>query len=895
MREEEYRLQFFKDNGFKRFGCGHCGRHYWTLGDVTDNCGEPPCSEYTFIGNSPAKKPLSIHDMRELYLSYFEKKGHTRVNRYPIVARWRDDVFFTQASIYDFQPWVINGVVEPPANPLVISQPCVRFNDIDNVGKTGRHTTMFEMLAHHAFNKKDNFIYFKDKTVELCHSFLTEAMGIEPEKMNYVEEVWGGGGNSGPCLEVIICGAEVATLVFIMYRDEGENKIPLDMQVVDPGYGLERLTWLSQGSPSAYEAVFGPVLQDLKNETKVEVDDRILCEYSRVAGMVNVETEVDMRDIGRKVADRLGITVEELICQTRPLQDLYVICDHAKALMFLLADGIVPSNVKEGYFARLLVRRAMRSLSSMKLSLPLTEIVEKHMKYFRNDFPEVIALKDDIFRLLEIEEEKYRETLKKGKETVQKLERRLKTEGKQWSNEELIHLYDSHGLTPDLVQQFSTFKIDMPDDFYIQVSKRHERREEERVKEVSLPRQMDVTRLGYYDDPGKSEFKARILDHFDDFIVLDRTYFYPEGGGQESDRGTIGDMEVLNVQRVGNVILHKVKRISHGIEKGKEIDCRVDMKRRRHLTVHHTATHVLNGAARKILGNHVWQTGAHKGEDVARLDITHYASLTPEEIEKIEVLANEVVLMNLPVHTSFMERNKAETKYGFRLYQGGAVPGKEIRVVNISEWDVEACGGTQVQSTGEVGLIKLLGSKRIQDGVVRLEFVAGRKALEHFQRHDKTIQALSEIFDTSPERLLDTLTGFRDELKGLRNRLETRKEKELQDLAKNLINSAEKVGGLKVATFVDEQGETDILNLAKLLRLEKGTLFLLASLKKESVDVALSHYGDIEVDCGALMQKISKEVEGSGGGKKDFAQGRGKKKNKIREAFDNLKKELACT
>ncbi|MFN3528270.1 MAG: alanine--tRNA ligase-related protein, partial [Candidatus Altarchaeaceae archaeon] len=178
---------------------------------------------------------------------------HKIINRYPIVARWRDDVFFTQASIYNFQPHVLNGTVEPPANPLAISQPCIRFNDIDNVGKTGRHFTMFEMMAHHAFNKEDKFIYFKDRTVELCNILLTERLGISPEHISYVEEEWEGGGNSGPCFEVIVDGIELATLVFMMYENFNGKKKLMNMQVVDTGYGLERFVWMSQGKENAYE------------------------------------------------------------------------------------------------------------------------------------------------------------------------------------------------------------------------------------------------------------------------------------------------------------------------------------------------------------------------------------------------------------------------------------------------------------------------------------------------------------------------------------------------------------------------------------------------------------------------------------------------------------------
>ncbi|PKP56030.1 MAG: hypothetical protein CVT89_06975 [Candidatus Altiarchaeales archaeon HGW-Altiarchaeales-2] len=209
MDSKEYELEYFRANKFYRKQCPTCKRYFRTQDENTEICGEPPCGEYKFIGNS--------------------------------TARWRDDVFFTQASIYDFQPHVLNGTVEPPANPLTISQTCVRFNDIDNVGKTGRHFTMFEMLAHHVFNKKDKFIYFKDRTVELCNILLTERLGIKPEHITYVEAEWEGGGNAGPCFEVIVDGIELATVVFMMYKDvvQGNGNVQrdlMDMQVVESRY-----------------------------------------------------------------------------------------------------------------------------------------------------------------------------------------------------------------------------------------------------------------------------------------------------------------------------------------------------------------------------------------------------------------------------------------------------------------------------------------------------------------------------------------------------------------------------------------------------------------------------------------------------------------------------------
>ena len=394
MDQSDYELEFFRRNGFQRKQCKSCGKYFWTLGE-SNLCGEAPCVEYTFIGKPLFKERMSVHEMRESFLSFLEANGHTRIARYPITARWRDDVFFTQASIYGFQPWVIQGVVEPPANPLGISQTCVRFNDIDNVGKTGSHFTMFEMMAHHVFNKAGKEIYWKDRTTELCHEFLTRVQGLDPKLVSYSEAWWEGGGNAGPCLEVLLGGVEVATLVFMSYAIENGNQRPMDIQVVDTGYGLERLTWISQGTPSAYEAVFGDVLGDLKKQSGIGVDDKILAEYSKAAGSMKIETASDVRALRADTASRLGMDPEEFMRQIRPFESMYVICDHTRALMFMLSDGVMPSNVRQGYFARLLVRRALREMSQLGIKSRLSEIVARQIDYFAKDFPDLEENRDE--------------------------------------------------------------------------------------------------------------------------------------------------------------------------------------------------------------------------------------------------------------------------------------------------------------------------------------------------------------------------------------------------------------------------------------------------------------------------------------------------------------------
>jgi len=880
MDPSEYQLKYFTDNGFIRKKCPRCGRHFWSMGSW-DTCGEPPCEEYTFIGASPMKESLALHEMREVYLSFFESHGHKRVRRYPIVARWRDDVFFTQASIYNFQPWVINGVVDPPANPLTISQTCVRFNDIDNVGKTGRHLTFFEMCAHHAFNTKDREVYFKERTVELCHELFTKRLGTPPERMRYVEEWWEGGGNSGPCLEVILDGAELATLVFMMYQESSDGRRPLGMRVVDTGYGLERIAWVSQGTPSVYEAVFGPVGEHMKKLAGVTTEGQMMKEYSKVAGMTNAKTTSDIRKIRETTASRIGISYDKLMESVAPLEDVYVICDHSRALSFLLNDGVVPSNVREGYFARLLVRRGLRAIRSLALDLTLAEIVDRQIDFFGPVFPEMIENKDDILQLVQVEEERYRDTLTRGRQLVQRLTKDMKT-GERISNEKLIELYDSHGLNPEIVKEFSTAKVDIPDDFYIRVAAMHERPEQEESIEERLPEDLPATKLLYYEDPETLEFRGKVLAVVNGGVILDRTAFYPEGGGQECDSGTLEGKTVRKIVRSGNIIVHYLEGETPVI--GSKLKGMIDGDRRIQLMRHHTAAHIINGIARKMLGNHVWQAGAHKAMDEARLDITHFENLTPDQRDSLEREANRIVLDDLRVNVQFMPRDEAERLYGFRLYQGGAVPGGTIRVVVVPGLDAEACGGLHCRNTSQVGPIRIQRTRRIQDGIVRIEFCAGMPTIGSMQKDRGCIETLSSRLNVPYETVASEAIVFFEKWKEQKKHIERLTLNQNIQASENLLREAIKIDDLRLVT-TEVKGADDPSAMSKMLTSDSEVVAIVGVVDGKNLRLFVSRSSDVDLDCRTLLTEMMKITGGGGGGKKEFAQGGGGDPSKLLEAF----------
>src|SRR6056297_1520257 len=436
--EEEYRLEYFEDNDFVRKQCSECGDHFWTRDHDRETCGEPPCAEYSFIDDPGFDEEHSLEEMREAFLSFFEEHDHERVDPYPVAAnRWRDDVLLTQASIYDFQPLVTSGETPPPANPLTISQPCIRMQDIDNVGKTGRHTMAFEMMAHHAFNAREDVedpeqyayqgeVYWKDETVEYCDQFF-ESMGADLDEITYIEDPWVGGGNAGPAIEVIYKGAELATLVFMsMEQDEegeyemkdGNRYSPMDTYIVDTGYGLERWTWMSQGTPTVYEAIYPEMISFLKDKAGIDHTDEeaeLVHRASKVAGHMDIDEAEDMEAARDNIADKLDVSTSSLEGLLEPLEDIYAIADHSRTLANMLGDGIVPSNVGTGYLARMVLRRTKRLCDNVGVDAPLDELVD--MQAARLDYTN----RDTVRDIVRTEVERYRETLDRGGRRVRQL------------------------------------------------------------------------------------------------------------------------------------------------------------------------------------------------------------------------------------------------------------------------------------------------------------------------------------------------------------------------------------------------------------------------------------------------------------------------------------------
>ena len=912
---EQYALPFFKDEDYVRKLCPKCGEYFWTQNHEQETCGEATseeCAFYTFINNPPTKRSYNLREMRELFLSFFEKHGHTRIKPYPVVARWRDDIYLTHASIIDFQPYVTEGIAPAPANPLVIVQPCVRLVDISNTGPTfGRHLTIFEMGGHHAFNYPDKEVYWKDQTVRYHHELVTEVLGVKSEEVVYKEDVWVGGGNAGPDVECIIRGLEVATLVFMQYKVVNDEFVKLPIRTVDTGYGIDRYAWLSQGTPSCFHAVYEGLLDKIfKMAGITKIDNDLLSKVAQYSGLVSVDKTANRLEARRRVAELVGMDVNELDNVLVPIENAFAVADHTKCLSFILSEGVVPSNIQEGYLARLLFRRIYRLLRMLGIPERLYDVMNMQIDFWSRDYPYLKPMRNEIMDMLKVEEEKFEDTIKRGEALVKRIATELKAKNTyEIPDETLTELYDSHGLPPEIVKDTAEnegLKIEIPENFYALIANRHMQvlKPKEKQTEVEQSFETETAELPqteglYYKDQYMKEFEAKVLKAINgEYVILDKTCFYPEGGGQPADNGYLffndEKVEVLDAQKAGRVIVHKVKGRAVPRE-GCKIKGVIDWDRRYSLMKSHTATHVVAGAARRVLGQHVWQFGTQKGIESSRLDISHYRRLTAEEVQKIETLANKAVLQNIQVETGWMPRNEAESRYGFRLYQGGAVPGREIRVVKIGGWDIEACAGTHLKSTGEIGFIKIIYTERVQDGVERLAYSVGIPALKAVQRNERLLWKVSEILNAPLEKLDKTAEKLVKELK----EANSEKRKLIKELATResvgyettLTEAIQEINGIKLVKH-DFQGEINVDRMVQtaneLIKRDNAavTIFCATDGKTARI-IVMAGKKAIEkgVDANEIVKEASPVIGGGGGGRPSFAQGGGTRPEKLQEAL----------
>ena len=932
-------IPFFHEQGFVRKICRVTDLWFWTRDSSRETSGDTTEDEYTFIGapiiSGYAQRGKALKDaMRETFLSYFEEHAHSRVAPYPVIARWRDDIHLTIASIADFQPHVTGGISPPPANPLTISQPCIRLTDVAAVGRSGRHLTTFEMMAHHCFNRPEegDVKYWVEECIRFCDDLFTQRLGIDPMEITYVENPWSGGGNAGPAVEVIVGGLELATLVFMNLeeREDGDVEIKgirygeMPLQIIDTGYGLERFCWAAAGTPTIYEAIYPETVEWLQNESDFQsrlaqlgdVDiDALLSELSRLAGILNIDVGTDAESLYNRLSERLRdrgivISVEQLKLVTEPLSSIYAIPDHMHALCNMLGDALVPSNAKAGYLARMLARRVCRMKDELGLKMSLADLGSHHMDV-NLDINRFSQTREGILTILELEERRYHEMLRKGEAAVNTALSKLPKDASSAPDEILFRLAEERGLQPDMVASIAhrlgwanlTIRVGFAADMAERNAQQTKAAAKAKSKTQIVTGEWPATIRSYYTDTAKTEFEATVL-HCEPIdasllnlssevmgvpthvVILDHTLFYPEGGGQLGDIGTLGESQVLDTHVEGDWILHLTDREISGIVQGS-----IHWGRRKQLMDHHTSVHIVGGSARALFGPHIWQAGSSKGERYARLDVTHFQRLTREDLDAIEDHANQLISQNPTVEKMVMERAEADAKFGFELYQGGAPKHKQIRVIKIGDHDVQACGGTHHDQAVEIGEVRIIRSSQVQDGVERLQIVAGETAREHARRQERLLTESADTLGVSVDDLPKTVTRFFEEWKSQQKKIESLEAEIVRLRTSGGGNEAVEKNGIRYV-IMEATGELKQMQnmVGELTRdTSKPTIAVVGSREGGGKLIVALTEGTIAADnhnAVEILNNIASHIGGGGGGRPTFAQGGGSNADGLGSALD---------
>ncbi len=867
-----YYNKTFSEKGFERKSCAQCGKNFWSMDPAKVLCGDAEHEGYSFIKERTSDE--SYVGFWKEFAGFFTRNGHSEVDAYPVVSRWRQDLYFTIASIQDFQR-IEEGRMnfEYQKNPLVVPQICLRFNDIPNVGISGRHLTSFMMAGQHSFNYPKEG-YWKDETIRLNYDFLTKHVGLDPKKMSYVEDVWAMGDFSefGPSIEAFAGGLELVNNVFTEFEHIDGKISELKGKVIDVGWGFERLLWYKTGKQTIYDAVFQNVLEYIYRASGIRPDYNLYSKVAGVSGKIDISEKASHKSVEDELLRLSGVEKKDYESVIKPLQAAYAIADHTRTLLFAISDGALPSNVGGGYNLRVILRRAL-NFTERYGGLDLLRIVEMHAAELKHLYPRIDQNMEVIKDIFDIEKRRY--ATMRG--SANRIVEQLLSKEQKIGIEHLKMLYQSNGITPDFIQNVADEKhlnISIGDDAYSEIIKGDfvDKKKTERANYDTEG--IKKTKKLYYDFEERAN--AKVVRVFKNAVVLDRTPFYPEGGGQEADRGEISGEKVVDVRNIHGVIVHVLSG-ECPFKENDSVECVVEHERRSRLMAHHTATHLISAAARKILGNHAWQEGAGKGPEKAHIDIAHFDSLSEEQVRRIERQANLWILDGISVDVNEMERSKAEQEYGFGIYQGHGVPASVLRVVTIRNLDgelidAEACGGLHVKGREYMlGSIRVISYSKIHDGVNRLEYVAGKACLDYVDALERKIEFVAKAAGID-----------RDKMEGRVPQL----MKELDVYRKRYNEALQHLGGIEAEAILSKEHSKKIVKKVgynRLMLREIATRIANADDKA----IALLYNDEMEVVCisgvksGISAQDFIKEHAGSilkggvfiGGGSSRIAEG----------------------
>ena len=863
-------------------------------------------------------RKLGLNEIREEYLEFFEGKGHLRLKSYPLIPNNDKSLLLINAGMAPLKDY-FTGVKKMSKNRATSSQKCIRTADIDNVGKTQRHGTFFEMLGNFSFGD-----YFKREAITWAWEFLTDKLEIDKNLLSvtvYEEDdeaynIWKNEiglpaekiqrlgkednfwelevGPCGPCSEIMYDRGEKYTnpddrfmeiwnLVFTQFnKDKDGNYHRLEHPNIDTGMGLERITL---------------VLEEKDNIFEIGLIDTIIKKIEEISGIRYKSNEIS--DIS-----------------------IRVIADHARAMTFLIYDGVIPSNEQRGYVLRRLIRRAARhgKLLGIKENF-LVDVSKVVMEAYNMEYPELLEDSERIFKILNAEESKFQETIEQGLGILNSyIEEEKSIHSNVLPGDKAFKLYDTYGFPLDLTKEIleeekmtvdeEAFNKNMQDQKIRAREGRNVSSAGWSEKNTDYLKALETTEfLGYTDN----ECTGKVIKLFKDekevstlkqgdkaLLVSDRTVFYGEGGGQVGDIGTIEgtdcEIKVLDTKKnKNNGIFHSVEVVSGTVNLGDELTFKIDINNRRDIMKNHSATHLLHQALIEVLGNHINQAGSLVDANKLRFDFTHFEAVSQEDLKRVEQIVNDKIALNLNTIIKEMTLEESSKIGAIGLFEDKY---KDIvRVVSFGGWSIELCGGTHVKNVSEIQMFKITSESSVAAGVRRIEAITGRSVYEYLKKTENQIDEVSNILKCKKPELVSKVESINEEIKSLEKELKELKSQIALNSLDSFIAEKKDIDGISfIAKKVEFENQNDLRDLIDKLRDKLGTsVIVFANVYQEKLTFTVGVSKDLnarKINAGNIVKEVAKLVGGNGGGRPDIASAGGKDLSKVDFALENAEEIL---
>lgn len=863
-------------------------------------------------------RKLGLNEIREEYLDFFESKGHLRLKSYPLIPNNDKSLLLINAGMAPLKDY-FTGVKKMSKNRATSSQKCIRTADIDNVGKTQRHGTFFEMLGNFSFGD-----YFKREAITWAWEFLTDRLEINKDLLSvtvYEEDdeaynIWKNEiglpaekiqrlgkednfwelevGPCGPCSEIMYDRGEKYTnpddrfmeiwnLVFTQFnKDKDGNYHRLEHPNIDTGMGLERITL---------------VLEEKDNIFEIGLIDTIIKKIEEISGVRYKSNEIS--DIS-----------------------IRVIADHARAMTFLIYDGVIPSNEQRGYVLRRLIRRAARhgKLLGIKENF-LVDVSKVVMEAYNMEYPELLEDSERIFKILNAEESKFQETIEQGLGILNAyIEEEKSIHSNVLPGDKAFKLYDTYGFPLDLTKEIleeekmtvdeEAFNKNMQDQKIRAREGRNVSSAGWSEKNTDYLKALETTEfLGYTDN----ECTGKVIKLFKDekevstlkqgdkaLLVSDRTVFYGEGGGQVGDIGTIEgidcEIKVLDTKKnKNNGIFHSVEVVSGTVNLGDELIFKIDINNRRDIMKNHSATHLLHQALIEVLGNHINQAGSLVDANKLRFDFTHFEAVSQEDLKRVEQIVNDKIALNLNTIIKEMTLEESSKMGAIGLFEDKY---KDIvRVVSFGGWSIELCGGTHVKNVSEIQMFKITSESSVAAGVRRIEAITGRSVYEYLKKTENQIDEVSNILKCKKPELVSKVESINEEIKSLEKELKELKSQIALNSLDSFIAEKKDIDGISfIAKKVEFENQNDLRDLIDKLRDKLGTsVIVFANVYQEKLTFTVGVSKDLnarKINAGNIVKEVAKLVGGNGGGRPDIASAGGKDLSKVDFALEKAEEIL---